>query len=148
MSSNAGTTRRDVRYEPDERPPKLLSLGLGMQHAMIVAPSIVLSPTILIQSAGGERCVPDVGSVHGAGDLRRHHSAAGRARRASRRRVRDADGQPATPFSPSASRRLELGGPGLLATLIIVSSLFPVRDGGQTVGAAAGSSRPRWPAPS
>ena len=52
-ASSTAETRRDVRYEPDESPPLLLSLGLGMQYAMIAVPSIVLTPTILIQTAGG-----------------------------------------------------------------------------------------------
>ena len=52
MTSNAADTRRDVRYEPDERPPLLVSCGLGLQYAMIAIPSIVLTPTILIQAAG------------------------------------------------------------------------------------------------
>jgi len=52
MTSYAADVRRDLRYEPDESPPNLLSLGLGMQYAMLAVPSIVLSPTILIQAAG------------------------------------------------------------------------------------------------
>ena len=35
MASNPADARRDVRYEPDERPPNVLSLGLGLQYAMI-----------------------------------------------------------------------------------------------------------------
>ena len=53
MASNAADARRDVRYEPDERPPLLVSCGLGLQYAMIAIPSIVLTPTILIQAADG-----------------------------------------------------------------------------------------------
>ena len=53
MRSNAAQARRDVRYEPDESPPNLLSLGLGMQYAMLAVSGIVLSPTILIHTTGG-----------------------------------------------------------------------------------------------
>ena len=53
MPSGAAGARRDVRYVPDESPPHLLSLGLGIQYAIIAVPSIVLTPTILIQTAGG-----------------------------------------------------------------------------------------------
>ena len=49
MASNPADARRDVRYEPDESPPNLLSLGLGMQYAMLAVPSVVLGPTILIR---------------------------------------------------------------------------------------------------
>jgi xanthine/uracil permease len=53
MELNPADARRDVRYQPDESPPNLLALGLGMQYAMLAVPSVVLSPTILIQAAGG-----------------------------------------------------------------------------------------------
>ena len=53
MESNDAGARRDVRYEPDESPPGLLSLGLGLQYAMMAVPSIVLGPTVMIQLAGG-----------------------------------------------------------------------------------------------
>ena len=53
MAANAAEARRDVRYEPDERPPHLVSCGLGLQYAMLAVPGIVLTPTILIQAAGG-----------------------------------------------------------------------------------------------
>ena len=53
MTSTAPDARRDVRYEPDEQPPHPLSLGLGLQYAMIAVPTIVLGPTIMIRTAGG-----------------------------------------------------------------------------------------------
>ena len=53
MTSNTIDSRRDVRYEPDEKPPRLVSVGLGLQYAMIAVPSVVLSPTILVQAGGG-----------------------------------------------------------------------------------------------
>ena len=43
MASNAADARRDVRYEPDERPPLLVSCGLGLQYAMLAVPTPVLS---------------------------------------------------------------------------------------------------------
>ena len=123
MASNVGSARRDMRYEPDERPPNLLSLGLGLQHAMIVVPGIVLSPALLIQSAGGSeayvmwavctalvisgvttavQAVP-VGRI-GAGYVMMMGTSSA--------------------FLAISVSALEQGGPGLLATLIIVSSLF------------------------
>ena len=47
-SQNAG-----VRYEPDEKPPALLSLGLGLQMAVLCVAGIVLTPAIVIRAAGG-----------------------------------------------------------------------------------------------
>ncbi len=43
----------DVRYEPDEKPPLALSIGLGLQYAALSAASIVLTPAILIGTVGG-----------------------------------------------------------------------------------------------
>ena len=123
MSSNAGAARRDVRYEPDERPPKLLSLGLGTQHAMIAAPSIVLSPTILIQSAGGSAeylmwavCTALVisGVTTALQAVRVGRIGAGYVMLMGTSNA----------FLAISVSALESGGPGLLATLIIVSSLF------------------------
>ena len=123
MPSNAANTRRDVRYEPDENPSNLLSFGLGMQHAMIAVPGIVLSPAILVQTAGGSeaylmwavcaalvisgittvvQAVP-VGRI-GAGYVMMMGTSSA--------------------FLAISVSALEQGGPGLLATLIIVSSLF------------------------
>ncbi len=114
--------RRDVRYEPDENPPGALSLGLAVQYAMVAVPSIVLSPTILITIAGGGDAYLSwavfaalvisgittaiqalgVGRV-GAGYVMLMGSS--------------------TAFLAVCISALQQGGPGLLATLIIVSSL-------------------------
>ena len=42
-----------VRYEPDEKPPALLSLGLGLQLAVLCVAGVVLTPAIVIRVAGG-----------------------------------------------------------------------------------------------
>ena len=42
-----------VRYEPNEKPPLLLSLGLGLQLAILCVAGIVLTPAIVIRAAGG-----------------------------------------------------------------------------------------------
>lgn len=44
---------QDVRYEPDERPPLPVSVGLGLQYVAITAASIVLTPALLVRAAGG-----------------------------------------------------------------------------------------------
>ena len=44
---------RDVRYEPDERPPAALAVGLGFQFAMLAVAGIVLTPAIVVRAAGG-----------------------------------------------------------------------------------------------
>lgn len=52
---NAQDTVRNgaVRYEPDEKPPVLLSLGLGLQLAVLCVAGVVLTPAIVIRVAGG-----------------------------------------------------------------------------------------------
>ena len=123
MTPTTGDVRRDVRYEPDERPPNLLSLGLGLQYAMLAAPGIVLTPTLLIRAAGGSddylswavwaalvisgitTAVQAVGIGRvGAGYVLLMGSTSA--------------------FLAICVTALEQGGPGLLAILIIISSLF------------------------
>ena len=45
------TTPTGIRYQPDEQPPHLLSVGLGAQAAMLVLAGIVLTPAIVIRAA-------------------------------------------------------------------------------------------------
>ncbi len=44
---------QDVRYEPDERPPLALTIGLGLQYATLTVAGIVLTPAILVGAVGG-----------------------------------------------------------------------------------------------
>lgn len=53
MSADTSTLRSDVRYEPDDRPPTLLVAGLGLQLAILTISGIVLTPLIVIKAAGG-----------------------------------------------------------------------------------------------
>ena len=51
--AQAAAVTRDVRFEPEERPPATLALGLGFQFAMLTVAGIVLTPTIVVRAAGG-----------------------------------------------------------------------------------------------
>ena len=42
-----------VRFEPEDRPPLLLTIGLGTQFAILVVTGIVLAPAIVVRAAGG-----------------------------------------------------------------------------------------------
>ena len=53
MTPNDSGYRSSVRYQPDENPPKILSLGLGLQLAAITVAGVVLTPAIVIRAAGG-----------------------------------------------------------------------------------------------
>ena len=48
MTSTRDAPLRDVRYEPEERPPPVLALGLGFQFAMLTVAGIVLTPSIVV----------------------------------------------------------------------------------------------------
>ena len=45
---------QSVRYEPEDKPPKALSLGLGMQMAGLAVGGIIITPVIVIKAAGIE----------------------------------------------------------------------------------------------
>ena len=53
MTSTSTGGVRDLRYEPEERPPPALALGLGFQFAMLTVAGIVLTPAIVVRAAGG-----------------------------------------------------------------------------------------------
>ncbi len=42
-----------VRFEPEDKPPLLLTIGLGTQFAIIVVTGIVLTPAIVVRAGGG-----------------------------------------------------------------------------------------------
>ncbi len=115
--------RQDVRFEPDERPPLPVAAGLGVQYALICLASIVLTPTVMITIAGGSDAylswavfaalvisglttaiqARSVGRI-GAGYILVMGSTSA--------------------FLAVSVSALEQGGPGMLAVLIIASSLI------------------------
>ena len=44
---------QDIRYEPNEKPPLPLSIGLGLQYVALTAASVVLAPALMIGTVGG-----------------------------------------------------------------------------------------------
>ena len=122
MESDTSNGGQDVRYETDERPPLPLTLGLGLQYAVLTVTSVVLTPAILIGTVGGSEAylswvifaalvvsgattviqVARVGRV-GSGYLLLMGTSSA--------------------FLAICLAALERGGGGLLAILIIVSSL-------------------------
>ena len=122
MESSTGSRGQDVRYQPDERPPLPLTIGLGLQYAALAVAGVVLSPVILISTVGGSEAymswvvfaalvvsgattviqVARVGRV-GSGYLLLMGSSSA--------------------FLAICVPALERGGGGLLASLIIASSL-------------------------
>ena len=116
-------SRREVRYEPDELPPFLLTVGLGFQYALLVISGIIIIPTIMISSAGGSDAylswavfaalvVSGIATIVQA--LRIRRMGAGYIL---------VMGSTSAFLAVSVSA-LDQGGPGLLASLIVASALI------------------------
>jgi len=123
VNDSSAPAPREVRYEPDENPPAALSLGLGMQYALLSIGGIVLTPAIVIRSAGGGEgyllwavfaglCVCGITTLVQA--VRVGRIGAGYILLM---------GTSGAFIAVSVSALVE-GGPGLLAALVIASSLF------------------------
>ena len=119
---SASHTRRDVRYEPDDRPPLLLTTGLGLQYALLSIAGIIITPTVMITTAGGSdtyltwavfAALVVSGTATIVQALRIGRIGAGYIL------VMGSTGA----FLAVSVSALELGGPGLLASLIVISSL-------------------------
>ena len=123
MDSGAAPADQHVRYEADDRPPLPITIGLGLQYALISVASVVLAPTIMISIAGGSDsylswAVCTALFISGI-------TTAIQARRVGRIGA----GYilvmgTSSAFLAICISALERGGPGLLASLIIVAALF------------------------
>lgn len=117
------TNSSNVRYEPNELPPNSLSAGLGFQFVMLTVAGIVLTPAIVVRAAGAAEIYLSwavfaallicgittvlqavrVGRV-GAGYILLMGTSGA--------------------FIAVCVTALAQGGPGMLATLVLISSLF------------------------
>lgn len=123
MTSNHGLTQQDVRYEPHERPPLPITVGLGLQYALLSIASVVLTPTVMIAEAGESEAYL-TWAVFAALAISGVTTAI-----QARPIGRIGAGYILVMGSTSAYlavgiSALEQGGPGLLASLIVASSLF------------------------
>ena len=123
MASTPARATRELRYEPEERPPPALALGLGFQFAMLTVAGIVLTPAIVVRAAGGS-----AGFLSWAAFAALAISGVTTMLQAVRvGRVGSGHvllmGTSAAFIAVSVTA-LENGGPGLLATLIVISALF------------------------
>ena len=123
MKRSGPPPRRGVRYEPPDKPPHLLSLGLGLQLVMLNISGIVLIPKIIIDAAG-------VGEVYLSWAVFAGLFVCGLITILQAVRVGNVGagyillmGTSGTFVAVSITALVE-GGPALLATLIVVSSLF------------------------
>ena len=119
----APDARQRVQYQPDESPPHLLSLGFGAQATLMIVGGVVLTPAIVVRAAGGTEAflswavfgtllVSGVATVLQA--LRVGRVGAGYIL------FMGTSGA----FIAVSITALAEGGPGMLATLVVLSSLF------------------------
>ena len=115
-------TNHDVRYEADDRPPLGLNVGLAAQYTILSLAGVVLTPVILISTAGGSEAYL-TWAVFGA------LAVSGVATVVQALRIgRIGAGYilvmgSTSAFLPMSVTAIVEGGPALLATLIVMSSI-------------------------
>ena len=112
-----------IRYQADESPPTALSFGLGMQLAILCIAGIVLTPAIVIRAAGGSEAYLSWAlfaavAVSGVTTILQ----AVRVGRIGAGYVLMMGTSGA--FIAICVTALAEGGPAMLATLVVISSLF------------------------
>ena len=123
MNAEESRPRAGIRYEADESPPKALAFGLGLQLAILTIAGVVLTPVIVIRAAGGDEvflswavfaavAVSGVTTVLQA--VRVGRVGAGYVLMMGT----------AGAFIAVCVTAIAQGGPAMLATLVVISSLF------------------------
>ena len=123
MNNDTSAGSRHVRYQPDDKPPHALTAGLGLQFAILSIAGIVLTPAIVIRAAGESGsyltwAVFAAAAVCGISTILQ----AVRLGRIGAGYVLLMGTSGA--FIAVCVTALVQGGPGLLATLVVASSLF------------------------
>ena len=123
MQHDTPAGSRHVRYEPNDKPPRALTAGLGLQFAILSIAGIVLTPAIVIRAAGESDsyltwAVFAAAAVSGLSTIMQ----AVRFGRIGAGYVLLMGTSGA--FIAVCVAALVKGGPGLLATLVVASSLF------------------------
>ena len=123
MTDDGSDRHAGVRYQPDDRPPAALSVGLGLQLALLCVAGIVLTPSIIVRAAGGGEtylswAVFAAVAVSGATTVLQ----AVRIGRIGAGYVLAMGTSGA--FIAVSVAALAQGGPAMLATLVIISSFF------------------------
>ena len=125
MSANGPGGRTGLRYQPDERPPAALAFGLGFQIAVLTIAGIILVPTIVMRAAGASEdylswavfgTVAICGATTVLQSIRTGRIGSGHVL------IMGASGA----FIAVCINAVAAGGPALLATLVVISSLVPL----------------------
>ncbi|MDE0604814.1 MAG: hypothetical protein OXI18_10460 [bacterium] len=123
VEHGAPTGGRHIRFEPDDKPPAALTAGMGIQFAVLTIAGIVLTPAIVIRAAGesdsyltwavfAAAIVSGISTILQA--VRLGRIGAGYVL------LMGTSGA----FIAVCVAALVEGGPGLLAVLVVASSLF------------------------
>ena len=125
MSNGRERRALGIRYEPDENPPATVALGSGLQLVVLGITSIILIPTIVIRAAAGTDAYLSW-AVFGAVAVSGICTAlqAVRLGRVGAGYVLFMG--PAGAYIGVCVSALTEGGPALLATLVVASSLVPI----------------------
>lgn len=121
MESQTANSSHSVRYQPDERPPRALAIGLGFQAAILTFTPIITLPLVIMQAA-------DQGEAYTSWAIFMAVLISGITTVVQAVRVGRFGAGHILIMGTSASfiavciTALTEGGPALLATLIIVSS--------------------------
>ncbi|WP_419950641.1 uracil-xanthine permease family protein [Candidatus Palauibacter sp.] len=123
MAAGAGDTQQAIRYQPDETPPFGVAIGLAAQYVVLTIAAIVITVAIVVRAAGGAESYLSWASF--AVLLVSGVTTAVQALRVGRVGagyvlLMGTSGA----FIAASVTALVEGGPGLLATLVIASSLF------------------------
>ena len=124
MSAGEPGGRSGLRYQPDERPPPAFAFGLGLQIAVLTLAAIILVPTIVMRAAGaseGYLSWAVFASVAICGVTTMLQSIRSGRVGAGHLVVMAAS----TAYISVCISAVSAGGPALLATLVVVSSLVP-----------------------
>ena len=123
MATDTSALRSGVRYEPNDKPPTLLVAGLGLQLAILTIAGIAITPVIVIKAADGSETymlwavfasvlISGVSTILQAVTVGR--IGAGYVL------LMGTSGA----FIAICITAIAQGGPAMLATLVIISSLF------------------------
>ena len=123
MQSESDRRDQSVLYEPNERPPNTITFALGFQAAMLCIAGIVITPVIVVRAAGGGE--PYLSWAVFAALLVSGLTTVMQAVRVGRIGagyilLMGTSGA----FIAVCVTALAEGGPAMLATLVIISSLF------------------------
>lgn len=123
MNTDVSARQSSVRYEADERPPLLLTIGLGLQIALLTVGGVVLTVAIVSRAGGASESFLTWGVFAAA-------AISGTTTVIQAIRVGRIGAGYVLMMGTSGSfiavciGALAQGGPALMATLIIISSLF------------------------